>query len=337
MKFVVCGNYGAKNRGDEMILEGILKSLKSIDPQAEITVLSGNPEETSLKYKVRSFKMFPSGIRSRLSSLFSPCSGAYQALKKCDYFVLGGGGLFTNLTLRAYIIWNCQAKQALKMGKKIIMYGQSLGPVEGRLQEKIVKNLFNNAHSIFLRDQASIEELSRLGITKKAYLMPDLALRIESESQSGTQTIVAPHYFKKLPENFKLIDFIKSHNAEVINFQEQDKKISQMGDANPSTKDIEQKYKDANIIVGIRLHSIICAVKFGKAFIAFNYSPKVRNFVKEVGLESQVLEMDEFEKLEDLYQKTLANQNQIIAKIEDYKQKAKKSFSENEAILKSLL
>jgi polysaccharide pyruvyl transferase WcaK-like protein len=74
MKIVICGNYGAENLGDELILEGMLETLRAVSPDAEITVMSGNPKETKWLYKARygmeAVAKFPSGIRSFLKSIF---------------------------------------------------------------------------------------------------------------------------------------------------------------------------------------------------------------------------------------------------------------------------
>ena len=60
-KITICGNYGATNIGDEMILRGIVSTIRSIKQDAEITVLSHNPEETSKRYEVNSCYFLPFG------------------------------------------------------------------------------------------------------------------------------------------------------------------------------------------------------------------------------------------------------------------------------------
>ena len=335
MKYLVVGNYGADNLGDEMILEGLIASFKKIDKAAEITVLSGNPNKTALMHGVRSFPMFPSGFRSYIKNLFAPSEGQYKSLRECNYFVLGGGGLFGDLTKRAYIIWNTQCQRALKMNKKIIMYGQSVGPIKKKWQEKIVKNLFNQAHFVAVRDQESANELKRIGVERKVHVMPDLALRTGIKSKKGDTTIVAPHYCLKDKEVIK--DFAREHKARVINFHPRDKGITGKGKTNYSIKDVHNEYKSANIVVGMRLHSIITAVKHGKAFIAINYSQKVKNFATELGLEDQVLETNEIKNLGAIYEKTLKNKAQIEKKIAKYLSDSEKKLNEIEQTLKSQL
>jgi len=68
MKIVIAGNYGANNLGDEMILEGLLKLLNDVVPDAKITVLSSEPKDTKKRHKVKSLNLFPAGFRSYLIS-----------------------------------------------------------------------------------------------------------------------------------------------------------------------------------------------------------------------------------------------------------------------------
>ena len=44
---LICGAYGLGNSGDEAILTAILRQVREAAPDADITVLSRNPEETA--------------------------------------------------------------------------------------------------------------------------------------------------------------------------------------------------------------------------------------------------------------------------------------------------
>src|SRR6056297_2129877 len=125
MKFIICGNYGAGNLGDELILEGLLKEFSEKFTQSEFTVMSANPEETSKKYKVCSVPHIPSGAKSSLKSIFQRTE-TKKELKDADCFILGGGGLFLSLRKRANWIWGVQAMKALWYRKPLIIWGQSL-------------------------------------------------------------------------------------------------------------------------------------------------------------------------------------------------------------------
>ncbi len=94
MKFTICGNYGAGNLGDEMILSGLISFLKETYNEIEITVLSGDPKKTATK-DIHSVEKFPAGIKSLLKFPFSK-SKTKEEFSSSDYFILGGGGLFVN-------------------------------------------------------------------------------------------------------------------------------------------------------------------------------------------------------------------------------------------------
>jgi polysaccharide pyruvyl transferase CsaB len=335
MKIIIAGNYGAKNLGDEMILEGMIKTLKSLDSKMEITVLSANPKETEEKHKVKSVHKFPAGFRSLIKYILkSSKQKNKKALKECDYFILGGGGLFSNLTLRAYFIWGIQGFMALIHKKPIIMYGQSVGPVKSWIGKIIIKKLFNKSIFIAIRDANSKEELIKLGIKKEIHLIPDMIFALNSyKAEKKKKIIVALRQIKNLENCFKneIINFInwlieeKNYDIEIVNFQTPDdkilseeiinririkKKISQSPQIQFS-KDLFQKFAEAEYIIGMRLHSILSAIKTDVPFIGINYAPKVENFLKCAKLGDLLVEMKNsglkkrFKKLEKSKYKTI--------------------------------
>ena len=58
---LISGYYGFNNAGDEALLTAILASLYAIEPEADITVISGNPSETTTKHRVKSLFRFDAG------------------------------------------------------------------------------------------------------------------------------------------------------------------------------------------------------------------------------------------------------------------------------------
>lgn len=71
-KIVISGYYGFANAGDEAMLTSIVRALRGVQPEIDLTVISGNPAETSAKHKVKSIYRF---------NFFK----IYNALKKCRY------------------------------------------------------------------------------------------------------------------------------------------------------------------------------------------------------------------------------------------------------------
>jgi polysaccharide pyruvyl transferase CsaB len=378
MKIVIAGNYGAKNLGDEMILEGLLSSLKSVVPSAEITVLSGDPKETvskyGSKYSVKSEQKFSAGLRSLISGIFDLKRQTKKTVKNCDYFILGGGGLFNDMSFKANIIWGVQAFMAYLYKKPVIMYGQSVGHLQGFFTKKLVKKLFQKAKLITVRDEDSKECLKDLGVTKPIYVTPDMAFNtppqaglINNVREANTpKMIIALRQYKKIPENLKrtLCEFFswlikdKKINLEFLDFQLGDEgdfalteeiisniqpkaglihSIKHLHNIN-SSEDMLKIFSSADFVFGMRLHSIISAIKTHTPFIAVNYSGKVKSLLKSHSLDEFIVDFTT--GLEDLKKKFLKLEHEhsnISNKLKDTAEKAIKAHIEAEKLLKKAL
>ena len=85
MKFLIAGYFGCGNLGDDAILESLVTGIKDNFPDSKLSVLSGNPSETKKCYKIDSYP------RNKFRIV-------RQQIKKCDVFVLGGGGILQDIT-----------------------------------------------------------------------------------------------------------------------------------------------------------------------------------------------------------------------------------------------
>ncbi len=337
MKIVVAGNYGAGNLGDELILEGMIKTLKEIDPDVDLTILSADPDYTAAKLTERSLHKFPTGIRSLLKGVFlGNIKQTLKAVKECDAFILGGGGLFDSSSKMGIMIWAVQAMVAILKKKTLIMYGQNLPKVKKGILGKIVKYVFDKAIFIALRDDEIPENF------KKAIKVPDLIFKSQPTGhEPKKENIVialreAPSVTKNhLHQIAKFINFIQDENRELkIEFvpfeKESDEKLIEFMMPLLAEKDriIVHKYTDkrekvekiflsAKAVIGMRLHSILMAVNTGTPFIAVNYNPKVSNILSSMKLKGFIVEMKEmdFEKMRKLLEEILSNQEEVQKRI----------------------
>jgi polysaccharide pyruvyl transferase CsaB len=350
MKIVVAGNYGAGNLGDEIILEGLLNSLKNCSPKAKITVLKGDQK-------------FPSGLKSLIKSIFNPKRKTAKTVKACDYFILGGGGLFGSLTFRANIIWGIQAFMAYLYKKPVIMYGQGIGELKGKFRKWLVKYLFQKAKLIAVRDQASKNRLKLLGVNKKIYVIPDLAFNIpyKPHKKSKKTLILALRQKPNISKEFiiavsKYLNWIineKKWKVKIINFQSQPSKDADEIIHNKIIQNVSNKkqikiiptpqnsvelfdlYSSSGLILGMRLHSIIAAIKTEKPFIALSYAPKIRDILKESSLEQYMIKADGIDSKIQLIKSTeviLGKTHQIKQKLAKINQKYLLKHKEMEAL-----
>lgn len=359
MKILVCGNYGAGNLGDEMILEGILAMLKSQFPKAHITILSGNPIQTAKKYNCQSLPHFPSGIRSHFKNLLTGNSATKMALEQCDYFILGGGGLFGGPEFQGNLVWLAQARAVLKAGKKLIMYGQSVGKISELLKNP-VKEIFQKASLITVRDQTSQKNLQQLGIKKRIFLIPDLAFHnfhAPKKTKRKREVLICLRSLKILPKNFKneLANFVqwlitKNYSVKFINFQSGknfDQRLHQsinrqlkkslpiITPKNP--EEVLEIFSKSQYAVSMRLHSIISAIKSSTPFIALNYAPKVWGILKDLKLSAQVVEINKLEKLKKHFINLEENKQKLTTYLKSLNTKLHKDHLVFEKKLKALL
>lgn len=365
MKVVICGNYGAQNLGDEMILTGLLETVRAILPKANIAVLSGNPQETTKHFNVQSYKKFPAGITSLVKGFFGSTKETKRVVKSCDYFFLGGGGLFETLTFRAHIIWGIQAFMAYRYKKPVIMYDQSVGKARGIFRRLILKSLFKKAKLIVVRDEKSKSNLRELGIDNEIYVLPDLAFRIsipKPASSRKKQIIVALRQmddlsllFKKNISIFldwlidkrgyeiKFIDFQGGEqqdyllHKEIISLIRNQSKIYHLKHDHSIEKVLEE-FASADFVLGMRLHSIISAIKTQTPFIALNYAPKIKNFLQYVRLSDHLFDIDQFE-VEDLIRKfneIHKNREKISQKMHEFNETALQAHQKAERLFRQM-
>ena len=166
---VICGAYGRGNAGDDAILEAILQEMRSIDPDMPVTVLSKNPRETRLSYRVRSV--------SRMN-----ISGWLGAMRRAKLYINGGGSLIQDVTSRRSLwFYLLNIRAAKRAGCAVQMYGCGIGPVtRGNHRQLSARTLNRYVDVITLREPDSLEELKSMGVTEPEILLtadPALTLR----------------------------------------------------------------------------------------------------------------------------------------------------------------
>jgi len=141
MTYLLVGNYGVGNLGDEALKEYFLKRFGGIDWK----VVSARPKKEEIP-------RFPLGVRS----FFKPWWRTVKELKKSDGIVFGGGSLFTDIESRmACILWWCHAFVAWVFKKPIYLAFQGIGPFKTCIGEKLTRWVVNRAEYISVRDYRS--------------------------------------------------------------------------------------------------------------------------------------------------------------------------------------
>lgn len=292
-KIVVCGYYGQGNAGDEALL---LSLLQFLGDDIEVTVLSGNPLQTSQQYQVKAIS------RTHLLKII-------QALQSADAFLWGGGSLMqdvTSITSPLYYAGLMALAQILQV--KTIAWAQGIGPLKRPFIQQLTYQVLKRCQAISVRDIASLQlvENWHLPVT----LAPDPVWALQSQLPNitlelpspYTAVVLRPHpllteeVLKRLVEGLKRFQRATNSSLLVIPFQpSQDGEIArflgeQLGNCSQlltfeNPKQLKGIFSQVTMTIGMRLHGVIMALAEGSSAFALCYDPKVTQLMQSMGLE----------------------------------------------------
>jgi polysaccharide pyruvyl transferase CsaB len=305
----VSGYYGFDNLGDEAILEELCTELKQLVKPEEIVVLSANPELTAKRYGVRSMQ------RKSLMDLWT-------ALTEARLFVSGGGGLFQNTrTIGSIIYYGLQILMAKAHQAKVVIYAQGIGPLRGKLAENMCRQFFSQADELTVRDDASVrylenwrlkgqrtadpvwnlapselpdsvrKQLNAAGAGRKKSKCVGLSLRpspdLTDEHLKNLATALDALLAKD--EQLLLLPLQIEQDMPVLQkfqqyWQEKSRSASILdSSALELPSQWVELFAQLKLLVGMRLHAIIMALKSGRPVAGIAYDPKVTQLLSEFG------------------------------------------------------
>lgn len=309
-KILISGYYGFNNIGDESILQAVIYNLREKIPGVEITVLSQHPKSTAEKYQV---------LSEDRKSFFR----VLRALRKCDLLVSGGGSLLQDVTSKKSILYYLAIMwMARCLGKDYFIYSQGIGPIISQRNRRLTARTLKGASGIVVRDESSKELLVEIGVAEKDIVITaDPVLGIEPAPLDLGYEILKSEGLKRDQEK-PLVGFAIKENrldSQFVNELEEsikqlleDKKAqvvlipfhykedlavieelqSRLGD---SVFAVKHKYLtqemmsiigNMDVLVGVRLHSLIHAAIMDVKMIGISYDPKINAFLNSIGLKA---------------------------------------------------
>lgn len=295
-KILLAGYYGFGNLGDEAILEMAIKQILEITNRKNITVLSGNKEATSKKYNINTIDRY--NVFSIISKLI-----------KSDALVFGGGSLLQDITSKRSIYYYLFLIRLAKiMNNKVIMLSQGIGPIINENSNKAVQSTLGFVDYITVRDKHSKEFLESIGMDKnKIFLSTDPVINLRAgenylAKNSGKKKVcfslrnwknadvsekIAKLTDKLINNNIEcyFIPFYYNEDLELID--EVEKNIGDKAvyyKEKLTTSDAFDIIKGMDVLVGVRLHSLIFAAAANVPFAAVSYDHKVDHFVNSVNM-----------------------------------------------------
>ncbi|MCK9268256.1 MAG: polysaccharide pyruvyl transferase CsaB [Alkaliphilus sp.] len=305
-KILIFGYYGFQNTGDEAILQVIIDQIKKNIPHAKLTVLSYKAAETMKKYNVRAIS------RNKYIDLI-------KAIKESDIIISGGGSILQDATSARSLIYYLAIIYLAKMlGKKTMFYGNGFGPITKPFNKKLAKYIVNKVDIITVRDHQSKEEIEALGVKKDITVTADVTFSMNLPSDELVRTIyenenidttkqligisvrrwhgedvykeiIASTCESLINKNYEIV-FIPMQYFEDVYISEE---IAHMMNRKPKIIKSEYSPKEMagiigglDLLIGMRLHSLIFAAMAAVPMVGLEYDPKILNFLNLVGQES---------------------------------------------------
>ncbi len=302
---VICGAYGRGNSGDEAILQAIVGQMREIDPNMPLTVLSRDKLDTRQKNKTNAIYIF--NIYSFLKNL-----------RRSQIFINGGGSLIQDVTSSRSLYFYLFTLWAARLcGCRVIMYGCGIGPIKKGFNQRIASSVLNkNVEIITLRDSNSVAVLKEMAVSRpRVLLSADPTVNL-SKASAG---VVAKAFIKEhVPTDVPKIGFClrswpgfthPEYVAAAADYAYQRYGLHPVFIPIELPKDIEIAKRVAsfmqapfyalqerhvveeligmlgemNLVVGMRLHSLIFATSCGTPVIGISYDIKVDSFIRDIG------------------------------------------------------
>ena len=249
MRILLSGYYGQGNFGDDLLLKTIVKNL----PDHSI----GN-----LSYDVLAWQKVPKLERLRLFIAQSKVVMAQH-----DWLVFGGGTTFhENMPLQYFI-----CRLAKKQGLRIAAIG--VGTRASGINKFLLRRIVAMSACFLVRDHYSLMQCG-----SKAKLTADLVFANKFEFKRdvhpartiGISLVKGARDYGKIWGDFHSPDDLR---VVYLNCQhEEGRKLS----ANAPTEGFE----DLDVILGMRLHTLILAAMMGIPFVGINHDPKIAELCK---------------------------------------------------------
>ncbi len=353
---IISGYYGFKNIGDDAMLMAITENLRLYKRDINIIVLSREPTETKSVYDVDSVYRFN-------------ILHVFRIMRHSKLFINGGGNLIQdNTSTRSLIYYLGMIWLAKKMGMKVMIYANGIGPINKKMNRKLTKLVLDQVDIITLREGVpSRHEIDSLNITKpKILITADPALTIESKDSKDIEDIFSDENinssgpfigisvrkwdgFEKYENIISgladyMIDkyglspvFIPMHYPGDLSIIK--RIVSKMKGKGYI---IKNKYtviqtmeiiKRMDLLVGMRLHALIFAASQGIPVVGLVYEPKVEGFLKSIQQASVGHVKDlELEKLKCTVEDVWNKRDEIRSQLKHISSELKKKALENARI-----
>lgn len=361
-KILISGYYGFNNIGDESILRTVIDNLREKLPDTDITVLSQDPAQTSEKYGVKA---------ARRMSLWD----IFRCVCRCDLLLSGGGSLLQDATSgRSILYYLFILRLAQLLGKKTFIYSQGIGPISDPRNRRLTARVLRRTSGIVVRDAKSRDLLLEIGVPDRLiHITADPVIRVKKPDpaqgleilqregcprREGTLTVgwavkarkPDPAFFQQVQ---KCIHWLREeYGADSVLipfFHDEDLTVCEAiaAQLNGQAGCLRQKYLSEetlsiigcmDVLVGVRLHSLIYAAVMGVPMIGVSYDPKVDSFLSSIDRPT-LCDVKDFtcEKFQAAFRETLDSREAIRAATARRLEELIAKLDQNEELIRDIM
>jgi polysaccharide pyruvyl transferase CsaB len=291
---LLAGYLSAGNLGDDAVMLGLVHGLRNYG--FDFAALSGAPEETFRLYAIRAFP--------RRDNKYIK-----QAIDECDALVFPGGSIFQDATsVGSVFYYEDLVATAKKAGKKVLLLGQGVGPLNNFLSKRKALNAFNAADVVTVRDPGALQALKDIGFRRpvrvtadSAFLLPppaSAAAESDGFNVGNMKTVgVAPRAVKEKGRDIGglfgefcrllyqsgsmpvLITMDRNEDTQLIDeiSKKQGGKVPDLRRLNTPMQ-VQERISRMQSVVAMRLHAGILATSVNVPAMMVSYDPKVASY-----------------------------------------------------------
>lgn len=308
----VIGYHGARNAGDELILESLSASL-----DADLRVIGYRPEH------IPTYHGLPA---SRL--------GSHQAdaiIAESDALLIGGGGLLQDYLFRDAAGWArarsaprglpaflAHALIARRAGRAVALWSIGVGPIQGAYGRTLTRLLAQASHLVTVREQASLDVLRECGFQGPVEVVADPTLLLPAPEPlaagmiggvtvslrafADTPTDLVPRLaagldlvMERLRLPLRFVGFQRDPSDDIVHRAVRGQmrhgdRTSILGSDDPY--EIHAAVAHADLVIAMRLHASLLANAAGVPSVGLAYDPKVRAHHAATGRIQAALDLD---------------------------------------------
>lgn len=330
LNILLAGYFGFDNAGDEALFESEVASFRKHYPDCRLSALVQEPtnaERVGVKPVPR-----------------KDLKAVWAALRQSQVFVLGGGGLFQDVTGPGSVIYYGGLLAMARMaGCPSVLFCQGYGPVLSPIHRFVTRQFLRLPRLLTVRDEESKNELIELGLpSSRVHLAADPALLLEPLEANEMRGILVEEDLMKELGRCELPNGQLSPAGPLIavtvrpwpgldleelaralrRFREENQArylllpFQPERDLEPSRRLVELLEGEARLleraltpraitgilascdmVIGMRLHSLILATVGNPPLYGLSYDPKVERFCRRAGALSCRIEEISSERL----------------------------------------